>query len=238
MDNFILLLLGRNVCEVNSANPHSGTSLPGIQREQGIDEEPLLEALRHGDEGAFTALVDKYYGSLLRVAMTYVPSQAVAEEVVQETWMGVWVGLSKFEGRSSLKTWLFRILTNRAKTRGQRERRYESFSSGESSGDESEEWCIEADRFLNDGHWATPPHAWGRDTPEHILSSKENLEQIHKTIGTLPGTQQQVITLRDIEGLSAQEVCNILDITETNQRVLLHRARSRVRKVLDKLVGG
>ncbi len=206
------------------------------------DDLEQLEALRNGDERAFASLVDRYYGSLLRLAMAYVPSRAVAEEVVQETWVGVLEGLSRFEGRSSLKTWVFRILANRAKTRGKRERRYEPMGLGGDSGDNPEGPPVDPDRFLKSGyfvdHWVSQPNAWEDETPERILLSKETRAQIEKAIEALPPTQRQVITLRDIEEVSSQEVCNILDITETNQRVLLHRARSKVRRTLEPYLEG
>lgn len=212
------------------------------ERVTSSDDLEQLEALRNGDERAFASLVDRYYGSLLRLAMAYVPSRAVAEEVVQETWVGVLEGLSRFEGRSSLKTWIFRILTNRAKTRGQRERRYEPMGLGGDSGDNPDGPPVDPDRFLKSGyfvdHWVSQPNAWEDETPERILLSKETRAQIEKAIEALPPTQRQVITLRDIEEVSSQEVCNILDITETNQRVLLHRARSKVRRTLEPYMEG
>lgn len=212
------------------------------ERVTSSDDLEQLEALRNGDERAFASLVDRYYGSLLRLAMAYVPSRAVAEEVVQETWVGVLEGLSRFEGRSSLKTWIFRILTNRAKTRGQRERRYEPMGLGGDSGDNPDGPAVDPDRFLKSGyfvdHWVSQPNAWEDETPERLLLSKETRAQIEKAIEALPPTQRQVITLRDIEEVSSQEVCNILDITETNQRVLLHRARSKVRRTLEPYMEG
>ena len=212
------------------------------ERVTSSDDLEQLEALRNGDERAFASLVDRYYGSLLRLAMAYVPSRAVAEEVVQETWVGVLEGLSRFEGRSSLKTWIFRILTNRAKTRGQRERRYEPMGLGGDSGDNPDGPAVDPDRFLKSGyfvdHWVSQPNAWEDETPERLILSKETRAQIEKAIEALPPTQRQVITLRDIEEVSSQEVCNILDITETNQRVLLHRARSKVRRTLESYMEG
>ena len=205
-------------------------------------EAELLEGLRQGDEQAFAEVVDRYAGSMLRVAMAYVPSRAVAEEVVQEAWMGVFEGLSRFEGRSSFKTWLFTILTNRAKTRGTRESRYVGFAEKTSSEDSDEWGGVDLDSFIQSGsqagHWIEPPHAWDHGTPERLALSKESREQIEKAIEALPDTQRQVITFRDLEGLSSDEVCNILQVTETNQRVLLHRARSRVRKTLTQYVKG
>lgn len=201
------------------------------------DEQTLVAALRSGDEPAFEFLIDTYYGALLRLAMAYVPSRAVAEEVVQETWQGVLESLPRFEGRSSLKTWMFRILTNRAKTRGQRERRYESLDSGDGqSGGEDEGWR-EPERFIQSGslagHWSSLPSMWDKETPEKLLLSKENRALIQQAINALPSVQRQVITLRDIDELDSKDVCNILEVTETNQRVLLHRARSRVRKTIE-----
>lgn len=214
------------------------TDKPDPQQDSTIQEAQLLEALRQGDENAFAKVVDKYSGSLLRLAMAFVSSRAVAEEVVQETWLGVLEGLHRFEERSSFKTWLFRILTNRAKTRGQRESRYESFSAGTGLGDDHPESAVDPDRFVKSGfwgdHWASPPDAWDAQTPERILLSKEGRKQIDDAIQSLPDMQRQVMTLRDIEGLSSKEICNILDLSETNQRVLLHRARSRVRQELER----
>jgi RNA polymerase sigma-70 factor (ECF subfamily) len=206
------------------------------------DELRLLERLRAGDERAFMDLVDRYHASLLRLARMYVASGAVAEEVVQEAWLGVLKGLDRFEGRSSLKTWIFRILTNVAKTRGQREARTIPFSSAWRPGPEATEPAVDPDRFLPADHdrwphhWAFAPTSW--ETPEESLLSGETRALILKTIEGLPGAQREVITLRDIEGWSSDEVCNALDITETNQRVLLHRARSKVRGALERYLGG
>ena len=175
----------------------------------------------------------KYGPPLLRVAMLYVSTRAVAEEVVQETWLAVLTGLERFEGRSSLKTWLFRILSNKAKTRGQREGRTLPFSSLASDGDESEP-AVDADRFLGPdnryaGHWAAPP----RGVPEERLLAAEAKARIEVAIAGLPANQRAVITLRDVEGLSAEETCSVLGLSETNQRVLLHRARSKVRAAFE-----
>ena len=170
--------------------------------------------------------------------MTFVSSHAVAEEVVQETWIGVLEGIDRFEERSSLKTWIFRILTNQAKTRGMRERRHAPLSPlGYSTEEEPETPAVAPSRFHTAGywidHWKSLPRYWDDDTPERLLLSKEGLAQIEKAISALPQTQRQVITLRDLEGLSAAEACNILSIGETHQRVLLHRARSHVRRALE-----
>jgi RNA polymerase sigma-70 factor, ECF subfamily len=197
----------------------------------------LARSLRAGDEQAFAELVARYHASLLRVAMIYVRNRSVAEEVVQETWLGVLEGLERFESRSLLKTWIFRILTNRAKTRATRERRTIPFSALASEDDE-EGPSVEAERFLSGdtrwaGHWASPPRSW-RATPEGRLVSKETLALIRSAIDALPPMQAQVITLRDVEGWSSDEVCALLDLSEANQRVLLHRARSKVRAALER----
>ncbi|HBP87436.1 MAG TPA: RNA polymerase subunit sigma-24 [Nitrospiraceae bacterium] len=186
--------------------------------------------------------MDWYSGSLIRLAMSFVPSRAVAEEVVQETWLGVFEGIHRFESRSSFKTWLFRILTNRAKTRGLRESRYQPFGLTASSGDTDEGLSLEDSLFVTEGsgrgHWKDPPDAWEPDTPERVLLSKECRAAIEQAIERLPPIQRQVITLRDIEGVGSEEVCNILEISETNQRVLLHRARTKVRRELNPYVQG
>ena len=193
------------------------------------EDASLLDALRVGDERAFEALVDRYGPSLLRLAQLYVSSRSVAEEVVQETWLAVVTGIERFEGRSSLKTWLFRILTNKAKTRGQREGRTLPFSSLASDGDE-DQTAVAVERFARGGAWATPP----RGVPEERLLAGETRARVEQAISALPPNQRAVITLRDVEGLSAEEACNVLGISETNQRVLLHRARAKVRTALER----
>jgi RNA polymerase sigma-70 factor (ECF subfamily) len=193
----------------------------------------LLQGLRAGDEAAFLELMREYGAGMLRVAMMYVSSRAVAEEVVQEAWLGVLKGIGRFEGRSSLKTWLFRIVANTAKTRGVRESRSIPFSAlGDDGGDGP---TVDPDRFLGSGerfpgHWALPPSAWA---PESRLLSQEALAVIGREIDRLPPAQRAVITMRDVQGFTSEEVCNALDLTETNQRVLLHRARSKVRGALE-----
>jgi RNA polymerase sigma-70 factor, ECF subfamily len=197
-------------------------------------DHELVEALKRGDERAFAALIDAHNSSLLRVAMGYVSSRAVAEEVVQETWLGVIRGLDRFEGRSSLKTWIFRILTNTAATRGARESRIVPFSS---LGDDDGE-ALDPDRFFPSDHeryphhWALGPTPWR--TPEEGLLSAETREVIMSSIEELPPSQRAVVTLRDVEGWPADEVCDALEISEGNQRVLLHRARSKLRAALER----
>jgi RNA polymerase sigma-70 factor, ECF subfamily len=188
-----------------------------------LEELQLVEALRAGDERAFEQLIRMYQASLIRVAQMYVSSRAVAEEVVQETWLAVLNGIGRFEGRSSLKTWIFRIVANRAKTRGEREGRTVPFSSLGPP-----EPAVEGERF-DHGHWASPPLDW----PEERLLAEESQRVIENAIELLPDVQRAVITLRDVQGWSADEVRNALELSETNQRVLLHRARSKVRRALE-----
>lgn len=187
------------------------------------EEIKLVEALRRGDERAFEQLIRMYQAGLVRVARMYVSSRSVAEEVVQETWLAVLNGIDRFEGRSSLKTWLFRIVANRAKTRGEREGRSVPFSA---LGDG--EPAVEPERFAQ-GEWASPPLDW----PEDRLLGDETLRVIEEAIELLPDGQRAVITLRDLQGWTAEEVRNALDLSETNQRVLLHRGRSKVRRALE-----
>ena len=176
----------------------------------------------------------RYHASLKRVARAYVSTDAVAEEVVQETWLAALGALERFEQRASIKTWLFHILANKAKTRGVRERRVVPFASlGEPGEDEP---AVASDRFQREGdawpgHWATPPRPW--EDPERRLQSLEARERLRAAIGALPEVQQAVLTLRDVEGLASEEVCELLDLSAGNQRVILHRARARVRTELE-----
>jgi RNA polymerase sigma-70 factor (ECF subfamily) len=197
----------------------------------------FIQRLREGDESAFMELVDRYQTAMIRVALIYVREREIAEDVVQETWIGVLRGLDQFQGRSTLKTWIFSILVNRARTRAQREGRYVTFSDAEIEEERSIP-SVSPDRFQTADqpyprHWAVPPSNWD-EIPEDRLMSRETLRQIEAAIAQLSPHQREVITLRDIEGLSSEEVCNILALSETNQRVLLHRARSAVRRMLEK----
>jgi RNA polymerase sigma-70 factor (ECF subfamily) len=200
------------------------------------DDESLVERARSGDEEAFATLVRRYTPMLMRLARMYVPTDALAEDVVQETWVAVLRGLDRFEGRSSFKTWLFRILVNRAKTRGVREHRSIPFASvGAGEGVEGEEGdgpTVDPSRFTSEGAWTSAPADW-HDDPQASLESEEALRIVREAIDELPERQKIVITLRDLEGLSSDEVRNVLDVSETNQRVLLHRARAKVRKALE-----
>jgi len=197
------------------------------------DDHELVQRLREGEESAFVELIDRYGATMLRVAQMYVRDRASAEEVVQETWLAVLNGIDRFEERSSLKTWLFRILTNRAKTRGQRDGRMVPFSALAGASEEPDP-SVDPDRFLgpdspHPGAWAAPPVAW----PQEKLLEKETLGVIEMAIDELPEAQRDVILLRDIDGWTPMEVSDALGITDGNQRVLLHRARSRVRAALE-----
>lgn len=201
---------------------------------RGSDAE-LIKALKAGDETAFVDLVHAHHAVLLRVAMTYVSSRAVAEEVVQETWLGVLKGLARFEGRSSLKTWIFKIAANIARTRAVREGRCLPFSSLPGSDDEP---SVDPDRFFPPDHprhpgpWARGPASW--EIPEGRLLSGETRNVILAAIEQLPTAQRLVVTLRDVEGWSAEETCQALEVSDGNQRVLLHRARSKLRAALER----
>jgi RNA polymerase sigma-70 factor (ECF subfamily) len=198
-------------------------------------EAALLADLRAGDERAFERLVERFHPALVRVARQYVPTQEIAEDVAQEAWLGLLRGLDSFEGRSSLRTYLFRIVMNLARTRGVREARSAPFSSLAPGGDENGP-VIDPERFVRApdrgaGHWASPIRPWSLSA-EQIALSAEALERVRAAIAELPATQRRVITLRDVEGFGADEVCDLLDLSEGNQRVLLHRARAKVRDAL------
>jgi RNA polymerase sigma-70 factor (ECF subfamily) len=200
------------------------------------DDHALVERLRAGDEEAFMDLVARWSPSMLRVARMYVPTQAIAEDVVQETWLGVLTGIDRFEGRSSLRTWVFSILVNRARTRGERERRTVPFAALARAESEGEFEAVDPARFVRAGDavgaWAAPPVRWWEE-PERALDSAEAVARIEAEIEKLPETQRLVITMRDVLGMSSADVRSALDISETNQRVLLHRARSKVRAGLE-----
>jgi RNA polymerase sigma-70 factor, ECF subfamily len=217
---------------------------PEVQEDQrsagASDEAEVLARLRAGDEGAFEELVDAYHGTMVAVAHTYVKTRAVAEEVVQETWLGVLRGLDGFEGRSSLRTWIMRILVNTAMTRGGREARSVPFSSLAPANEE--EPAVEPERFRPPGeafagHWSSYPSDWS-SVPEQRLLGRESLALVKRVIEQLPAPQRLVITMRDVAGCSAEEVCETLDLSPGNQRVLLHRARSRVRAELERHIDG
>jgi RNA polymerase sigma-70 factor, ECF subfamily len=201
------------------------------------DDERLLAALREGDEAAFKTLVDAYGPLLLRIAIANVPSRAVAEEVVQETWLGVLRGLDGFEGRSSLRSWIVSILLNTARTRGKRERRTLPISFLSRRREEGGRGpTVDPDRFQGrrgelPGWWAVPPERW--EEPDERLARDDARAVIVEAIRGLPSRQREVIAMRDLSGCSAEEACNMLGLSETNQRVLLHRARAKVRAALE-----
>ena len=197
--------------------------------DSGTDAQ-LLTALRAGDERAFVTLVRRHHDAMLRLASSFVPNVAVAEEVVQDTWVGVLRGIDGFEGRSSFRTWLFRILVNRARTAGARERR--TIAVGDSGTVSSTEAAVVASRFDGGGSWASPPESWIEEVEDRLEAGKL-ADFLRTAIDDLPDRQRQVVTLRDIEGLSSEEVCSVLEISESNQRVLLHRGRSRLRQAIE-----
>jgi RNA polymerase sigma-70 factor (ECF subfamily) len=213
--------------------------MPSTEATRVSDETALVRALRRGDEESFAAVVDAYSPALLRLATTFVRTRDVAEEVVQDTWLGVIHGIDRFEGRSSFKSWLFTILRNTAISRAERERHSMPMSS--LIDDDGDGPVIDPDRFLPadhpqwPGHWAIGPTAW--PVPEEGLMATETREVIAGAIRALPPPQRAVIALRDIEGWPAQEVCEALDVSEGNQRVLLHRARTKVRAALESYFG-
>ncbi len=221
----------------------SEASASGVGQTAAPAELSVIDALRQGDEDAFGRLVDQYHASLRRLARLYVSNLAVADEVVQDTWVGVIQGIWGFEGRSSLKTWIFRILINHAKTRAVREGRTVPFAGVGANDVGGPEAAVSPERFhpadhpTEPGHWTSPPRDIGT-SPEGRLLAREAGERVQQAIDALPPNQRIVLTLRDIEGCSTDEVCNALGIRETNGRVLLHRARARVRAALEPYLGG
>jgi len=193
-------------------------------------ELALIAALRRGDEAAFLSLIEQFHAMMIRVARKYVPTYEVAEEIVQETWLGVLHGLDRFEHRASLKTWIFHILTNRAKSRAQREDRHVTFS--DLLHFQIDGPTVDPDCFGPDEWWKFYPNSWDNRVEEHVLG-QELYALIEQAVQTLPPDQATVITLRDMEGWTAAEVCAVLEVSEENQRVLLHRARAKVRTKLN-----
>jgi RNA polymerase sigma-70 factor, ECF subfamily len=202
------------------------------------NDAALVQRLRDGDEAAFMMVVEMYQSAMIRLALMYVHDQASAEEVVQETWVAVLNGLHRFEGRSSLKTWIFSILMNRARTRASREGRTIPMSALGDEDDEPFEPAVAPERFRPPddprypGHWTVFPSDWS-EVPEQRMLSLEVQTVIRDAINALPPNQREVITLRDVNGMSASEACNILEVSESNQRVLLHRARAKVQRALE-----
>jgi RNA polymerase sigma-70 factor (ECF subfamily) len=192
------------------------------------DDARLLERLRSGDEAAFVTLVAGHQDAMLRLASTFVSSRAVAEEVVQDTWLGVVRGIDRFEGRSSLRTWLLAILVNRARTAGTREAR--SVAVGDAGP------AVDRARFDASGGWSSPPEHWVEDA-EQRLGAAELATHIHAALEQMPARQRAVVTLRDVDGLESDEVCELLSLSPGNQRVLLHRGRSQLRQALEAALG-
>jgi RNA polymerase sigma-70 factor (ECF subfamily) len=190
-----------------------------------VSDNDLVRRLRSGDGSAFAEVVDAYHSSMVRLAQTFVSSRAVAEEVTQDTWLAVLKGIGRFEGRSSLKTWIFRILSNRARSTGVREQRTTPV-------DLSDEAAVNRGRFDAGGAWSDPPAHWSDEVVDRF-SSGPLVAQVRAAISDLPESQRAVVTLRDLDGLSSKEVCDVLQISEVNQRVLLHRGRSRIRARLE-----
>jgi RNA polymerase sigma-70 factor (ECF subfamily) len=198
------------------------------------DDARLIERLRAGDEEAFRSLVRRHGGALLRFARGFLRDEAAAEEVVQDAWMALLDGLDAFEGRSSLKTWLFRVVANKARTRAVRGGRQVPFSSLEpEAGDE-----VDPARFDEAGHWREAVAPWATLDPERLALGAETGRALAAAIEALPASQRAVLVLRDVEGLETAEVCQLLGLTEANARVLLHRARTRVRAALEPHLAG
>jgi RNA polymerase sigma-70 factor (ECF subfamily) len=195
----------------------------------GSDDVELVRRLQAGDESAFVEVVTRYHQPLLRAARKYVGSEAVAEEVVQDTWVGVIRGIERFEGRSSLATWLFRILANRARTTGVKEHRSTPF-------DLTDESAAPPELFTSEGAWVDPPQPW-TDAVDDRLVAEQLLPHVKDCLAGLPESQRVVVTMRDVEGLDSEEVCDVLGVSSGNQRVLLHRGRARVRACLAAKLG-
>jgi RNA polymerase sigma-70 factor (ECF subfamily) len=214
----------------------SATVSDAVARGPEADDAELVSRVQAGDRGAFAGLVRRHGGGLLRFARLFVRESSAAEEVVQDTWMAVLEGVDGFEGRASFKTWLYRILANRARTRAVREGRTTPFSAlAEKEGDEH---AVDPGRFDADGMWRDPPAGWTEETPERLALAAETRAVMEAAVQALPAAQRAVLVLRDQDGLGTEEICNLLDLTVTNQRVLLHRARARVRQALEEHMRG
>lgn len=191
------------------------------------NETDLVQRLRAGDEDAFATLISRYQRPMVRLAATFVSNTAVAEEVVQDTWIGVVRGIDRFEGRSSLQTWLFKILVNRARSTGRRESRH--LLAGEGV-------AVDGSRFDEKGAWREPPRSFTDEVEDRVIAERSQ-EAICASLAQLPAVQREVVALRDIDGLSGPEVCEVLGISAANQRILLHRGRSRLRAALEIAIG-
>jgi len=196
-----------------------------------FDRPEFLALLRGGDEGAYRRLIRRFHGSLVGIASSIIGSRAQAEEVVQDAWLAVFSSVGRFEGRSTLASWLFTIVLNRARTRAAREGRL----VGLPAGIDGEERAVPGSEFLPDGHWREAPRLWDVLDPERVIAGRQLWQHVQEAIQGLPAGQQAVLILRDIEGASAEEACALLNLSAENQRVLLHRARGRIRKLVDTL---
>lgn len=199
------------------------------------DDATLVRAARAGDGNAFGALVARHGGPLQRFVRLFLKDAAAAEEAAQDAWLAALEGLESFEGRSSFRTWLFRIAANRARSRAVRDGRTVPFSALEPAGEED---AVDPGRFRPGGHWSEPPSSWREESPERLAVLAETRGVLEAAIAALPEGQRAVIVLRDVEGLETEEICNLLGVTETNQRVLLHRARTRVRAAIERYMRG
>lgn len=205
-------------------------------RQSELSHPEFLARLRRGDDAAYRTLIRQLHGSLVGLAMSIIGSRAQAEEVVQDAWLAVFSGIRLFEGRSSLATWIFSIVLNRARTRASREGRLvglPALMEGTNPGARA----VDSSEFKPDGHWIEAPRLWDEISPERIVGGRQLRDHVMAAIDRLPAGQRAVIILRDLEGCDAEEACTLLDITAENQRVLLHRARGRVRQAIDAVVG-
>ena len=227
---------------IESARAESRVSVSIQSSAASPEDAALVERLRNRDEASFLELVRRHHGALVRLAQSFVNNRAIAEEVAQDTWVAVLQGVERFEGRSSLKTWIFQILINRAKTRGVREARSVSFSALNEMNSGHGYSSVDPSRFLSSddsehpGGWTSQPQQWDM-TPEQLLLSQECRIFIEEAIASLPELQKEVITLRDVQGWDNEEICAVLGISEANCRVLLHRARSKMRQALENYLG-
>jgi RNA polymerase sigma-70 factor (ECF subfamily) len=201
------------------------------------EELEIVDRLVAGDESAFRWVVERYHGRLRRLALVFLSNPATAEEVVQDTWLAVLAGLPNFQRHSHFQAWIFRILTNRAKTRAVRDGRSLPFSALPNR-ELEEEHAVDPMRFTEKGTWARPPFQWSGDTPEQLFLRGEAMDHLQRALARLPANQRAVVTLRDVEGMDSEDVCNILEIGEIHQRVLLHRARSKLRSALEQYMDG
>jgi len=204
------------------------------EQQERLPDDQLCIRLRAGDEGAFRALVLRHHAPMVRFALSFVKTKATAEEVVQDTWLAVLNGIDTFEQRSSVTTWLYAILANKARTRGLRDSRTIPFS--ELAATDDNDPAVDPGRFDSSGMWIDPPRVWDDMSPERIVAGKELWSHVADVLDGLPPTQRAVITLQDVEGLDGETICTLLQLTDANRRVLLHRARAKVRKVLESLL--